>query len=261
MRGLAALTFIGGLLVGFMAGGFAPRRELSALRKAHAELEDRLSAMDEPDFLDGFLPTLGAGAVRSATRSSDAANRPLRDAQAATDAPSFSPETSAAGSTSASATRRGLSSASATRRGLSRLSELDAMESAQAARAAASRQALIEQVDLSDEQLQRLDRVFAEVQQQLLGLSGRVVAQVGRDNQDPRELLTLGHEISGLLLQGQQVIDEVIVESGTSPEQVDEKARQVWNHIRIDGVSERVRAAALNMNTNGQPVAGMPAGE
>lgn len=243
MRASAVLALVVGVVLGFMAGGFAPRRELSALRKEHAELKDQLAALEQPDLLGGLLPRLAAGAM----------SRP-----AGPGAPSQVASSSAAQTSPEPAGRKAIEPSQIE----GGLSELEAFESVQTARAAASRQSLLERADLSDAQQERLDTALADVQQQLLDMSGRAALQlIQLPEPDPKDMLALAHDVSGVLLTGQEALDGVIADSGTRPGALDEKTRQVWNHLNLEGVSDRMRAALQQLSTTRPPTAGLPAGE
>jgi len=249
-----------GLVIGFVLGGMAADRDRGALEREVARLERSLRHSRRPNVLESFLPRLGGGAApeqqpREAT-TVQAGEPPLRvapgDAGVAPADPrppasgdvavvgrfESSPQAPAPATTQPEGERGGLEVRLGGRRRRSEPSQRAAVERfediarVQRARAAASRLALIEQAGLDEAQVQRVDTAVERMNGQLSGYGEEMIVQlVEQKAPSPAQALGLGHDISGILLDGQKEIDAVV---GEAAEQVEPSALEIWNYVDVE---------------------------
>ena len=219
MRGTGWI--IAALIAGFLLGGLQPRRELAdtedQLRGAQRQLEALRRKLDRTRRPRSFLipgvdalydpgdppappersPSEGAPAEPEAADSG--ANEP--DGGARIDPPALPPET------------------------------FSAAVEAQRLRAAQSRAALIERLDLSDGEIAAFDTVVEDMNDQLSELADDLAAIALADEQPrPGDLLAVTHDLTGVLLDAQEGLEDI---AGEDIETLDESTGAVWNYIDL----------------------------
>lgn len=207
-----AIWAVVGIVLGFLLGGFGPRRESNQLRERITELENDLveAQRNAPSRSTRFMPLPGMDALPA--RSTPVA---VRTPPPATGETPLDTE--------------GTSEASPTP--FNDMAAFDAAVEAQRLRAAQSRQALREQADLGDNEMRDVDEIVDEMNELLAQYADELLAMVesGQDP-EPLEFLGLSHEISGILYDSQAALEDVI---GDSYGNVDDSAKQVWNYVDL----------------------------
>jgi hypothetical protein len=258
-----------GLVLGFALGGIPVRRELAAVREERDVLQAKLDHASRPNLLQAFLPSLGdprepddldrsaSGASRRATVDAAPApgNAPSLDArpEARGDVVVIGSAERAAGNATSShqpsighmapvgqaAAEGGTADATDSpqreggrRGGRELLGRFDQLISVQRARSAAARSALIEQAGIDGEQLARFDSAVTRMNGKLAGYGEEVIAQAASDDPPaPAQALGLGHDVSGILYEGQKELDAVVGEQG---EGIDASALEIWNYVDLE---------------------------
>lgn len=122
--------------------------------------------------------------------------------------------------------------AGGTRRGRDRLADFDRLASVQTTRIAASRAALAEQANLSEAEVERVDQTTQRMNDKLSGYGEEIITQMGSEEPPgPAQALGLGHDVSGILYEGQRELDEIV--GGRGPE-VDPEALAIWNYVDVE---------------------------
>lgn len=199
------------LVLGFLLGGLGPRRELSDSRTQLSDMEkDLFKARKKsacttsgsfrlpfPDFSDNSQPSAKASPLPTLVASSD-------------------------------------SSPTATASPVDKMVAFQTAEDAQRIRSRQSRDALIESAHLDPKQQQSLDDAIAKMNAALAGYAEEVgeVMQSNADGTepDPQTVLHLTHEVTGVLLQAQNTLDQVAGPSNGTPD----SSRQIWNYVDLE---------------------------
>lgn len=269
MKLQAVAWLAGGVVLGFVLGGIPARRQARVLQEERDALQAQLDAAERPNLLQAFLPRLGAppfdqpesapdadaAALGTAPpRASEHVEGPAPPRPAAqgdvavigaaseaergpgTAAPSRDLHPAAPpgdrGDRSGSSARAEVPGRARPRRASALLSDFDRLVTAQRARMAASRAALVEQAELDDAQLARLDRSLERMNGKLRGYGEEAIAQAASEEPpSPSQALGLGHDVSGILYEAQQELDAVV---GDAAERVDQSAREVWNYVDLE---------------------------
>ena len=138
------------------------------------------------------------------------------------------------------------------------LEDFDRLAAVQRARVAASRSALIAQASLGPEQVERVDAALSQMNGQLAGYGEEMLDQMSRRQApDPAQALSLGHDVSGILLEGQKELDAVV---GEAASEVDPAALEIWNYVDIEqwrpAVEQHLEAPAASPQPTAQGTAG-----
>jgi hypothetical protein len=218
LRGFAWLS--AGVLIGFMLGGVAPSLELVRVRK------DLVLAEREREQV--------SGGFRSVVPGLDQALQVGRQPMAASSA---RPTDKNSKAVSQPAAARGLASAGgpapsrAKHRG-DPLEQFNGLEAAQQIRAAQSRAALIEQAGLDPEQLARFDAALVNMNGKLANHSEQLMEMyLSKQRPSPQQMLSVGHQVSGVMLEAQKVLDEML--GPTQPGDLEDSPQQIWNYIDL----------------------------
>ncbi len=262
-----------GVVLGFLLGGVGPRRELDELTLEVKQLKRQLERVDQPSALRALLPQLLRGRdnedelptiARGTTTSppfAGAAQDPAdpgaaraendrsaviisgseREGARTPSGIAAKGEGTATGPTAAAAKADGESDAKGARRpGFDELNlaRFDQVSAAQAMRFAASRAAPIEQAGLSDKETAAVDGTVKKMNDDLSGYGEEILSQASAEEApSPAQALGLGHDVSGIMYEGQKQIDSIV---GARAAGVDPEAMQIWNFIDI----KRLRPAA-----------------
>lgn len=220
-----------GLVLGFVLGGVAPRMQLADQDAELARLQDELIKAQRRSDRRSPLSMMGLDRAMAAPEPpADPGTEPLDDV------PPDAPEGDAVviDDVPAEPVVAGPPP--------DPLQEFDVAVEAQAIRAAQSRQALIDQADLSAGEAADLDAVVTEMNERLAEVADQVVDLVEPGVEpDSRDMLRVTHEVSGILYDAQTAMDDVIGEEAVS--EVDPSAREVWNHVDLESFRDAVERA------------------
>ena len=124
-----------------------------------------------------------------------------------------------------------------------RLEAFSRAASVQEVRRLQSRAALREQAGLDGAELDAVDEALAEMNQELSGYGGELVLFAMGDEAPPaRDLLSLTHDVTGILHRAQVRLEGVL-----GPERaatVDPGALEIWNHVDLRQLEPAARDAA-----------------
>jgi len=271
-----ALTALG-VVLGFVLGGLGPRREVSELTVEVEELKQKLERMDRPNPLRALLPQLvgerdtgdardGQGALPTRVARATSQGAGMGEEDSSNPNPQAANDHSAVIIRGSEAERAGASTSAASpgqepgpiangtqapadaktddsaprRRGFEELNlaRFDEMSAAQAVRFAASRAALIEQAGLNEKETAAVDETVKKMNDDLSGYGEEILSQASAEEApSPAQALGLGHDVSGIMYEGQKQIDGIL---GERADAVDPEATQIWNFIDM----KRLRPAA-----------------
>lgn len=224
---------LAGVLLGFVAGGYAPNRELADHQEELARLQDELVKARRQGARRSPLSVMGldrAGAPEAPSSPEAVDQGPDGTSSGPDDPPSPPQDTGAA-----AAPDPGVAPADP-------MAEFDLAVQAQRVRVEQSRAALIEQAELDETQVAALDQAMAEMNDRLAEL-GPDLLRLAESGEDPdsRELLGVTHEVTGVLYDAQTELDQVIGEDAV--DEVDPQSREVWNYVDLDAFRDTVQAA------------------
>ena len=113
---------------------------------------------------------------------------------------------------------------------------------AQQLRAEQSRAALAEQAGLDDGDLEEVDAIVREMNERLAVYADELVAiaEIG-DDPRPRTVLGLTHEVSGILLDSQEALEETV--GAERMQDVDPSTAAVWNLLDLRVMRDAVQRA------------------
>jgi len=228
----------GGLVVGFVLGGVAPRQELAGQRIELARLEGQLAQVARrerarPGPLDA-LAGLGGGPVGAPPPASD---------RAAGDGDGDGDGDGENGDLDGAAVAEVGSGPGAAPSPAELRTQLDAAVEAQALRAAQSRAALADQAGLDAAALDEVDAIAARTSAALATHAEELLALGVLDGEEPEpaDLLGLTHEVTGVLYEGQEALDAVL---GDSRDGVDRESRTVFNLLDLGPLRDAMLAGA-----------------
>jgi hypothetical protein len=232
--GLIAL----GLVVGFVLGGVAPRRDADRLRRRADDLQEQLDAAERSGALGWRSPVPGFDRIlRGPERAETLAPDP--DPPAAADSTRERPPP--VGDAGVPATRgpgwrdrwRG--------RGEERVRLFERAASAQRVRRVQSRAALFRQAELAPEEMAEVDAIFDAMNGALQGYGEEIVVlALGDAPPSPEELLTITHDVTGILAEAQGRLGTIL---GDRSGGVEPSALEVWNHIDLSRLEPAARQA------------------
>ena len=205
----AVAWIVVGVVVGFLLGGLGPRRELADAKAQISDLESRVAVAEKKASNRTSQGFLGFPAIPEIPRAAPKVSATPRD-------PNASPEPSPSGSP------------------FDRMAAFDLAADAQRARAKQSRTALSEAAKLNRKQEDKVDDVIAKMNEQLSKYAAQMASLSTRLNEgqdpDPVELLTLTKDVSGILLESQNSLQEAT----GNPQGVDPSSSQVWNYVDLN---------------------------
>jgi len=219
-----------GVVLGFLLGGVGPRMEMADLRDALAEATQRADEAERKAmrrsapslFLPGVSQSYEAGpapsdeGTKDKTWKSEDGNAELTVEFG--DEGEGSPESGGP-------------------EGDPR-EQFELAAEAQRVRAAQSREALRQQGDLDDGQMERVDDIVAGMNDELALLGDDVVdLMLANDEPSAQDMLGVSHDVTGVLYEAQVELDALVTESGGV---VDPEASQVWNHVDLDAFRAQV---------------------
>jgi hypothetical protein len=224
---------LAGVVLGFIAGGYAPNRAIATHEEELSRLQDELLKARRQAARRSPLSVMGldrAGAPQS---------RPDPQEGEAPD-PGEDPVTAqVAEAPSDSGGAPVVAEPGAPR---DPMAEFDLAVQAQRVRVEQSRAALIEQAELDDAQVAALDQAMAEMNDRLAELGPDLLRLAqSADEPDSRALLGVTHEVTGILYDAQTELDQVIGDQAI--EEVDPQSREVWNYVDLDSFRDTVQAA------------------
>jgi hypothetical protein len=123
-----------------------------------------------------------------------------------------------------------------------RLSTFRRAVSIQRARRMQSREALRQQGDLSDEEIDEVDAALQEMNEEIYGHGEElVVLAMGDEPPAARDLLGITHDVTGILHRAQLRLETIL-----GPERaanVDPSALEIWNHVDLAQLEPAARSA------------------
>jgi len=219
-----------GLVIGFVLGGVAPRADRVNLERRVARLERDLARGGR-----GGMGLMGLDRVFARPGREESAGEDERvgegDEQARYD------------NEAARAADGGVDEASAGDTPRWTLAEFDTVADAQRVRIMQSRAALEQQADLDGAQLAAVDRALATMNQQLAPYAEELIEIGLSDTQpSPRDLLTLTHDVSGILSEAQIALEDAVGAEGRA--RVDDSAAlEVWSYIDLRALRPALESA------------------
>lgn len=232
-----ALFALVGVVLGFLLGGVGPRQDLEAEREKVSRLQDELLKAERRSRGGGLgrsvLPGLDGmlGAPSGPDEDLDDPPGPEVDELDGTDEIAPSPP----------APRRDGDWRSGERE------EFELAVEAQRVRARQNRAALAEQADLSEAELEDFDRIVGDMNEDLaLHAEELLDLALSGEEPSPREFLGISHDVTGILLESQVAMEELVGEEdmgrGEDPE------GQIWNYLDLEtfrpAVEEAIEAGA-----------------
>ena len=226
-----------GLLVGFVAGGVGPRREMATVEAENSRLKDELvkaqrSAAKKAGFGGGLLP--GVEGIFGGAKAAPA--EPTPAPQATPRAPEDRP-VEAEAATQATPGPGPDPASPPTSDEL--VQTFDQAAELQAARAAQTRAAIIEQAELDPDEQREMDGIVQALEERIAEQAD-ALAQLALSGEAPptAEALRLSHEVTGALYDAQSGMEALI-----GPDRIDdldEQALPVWNLMELDGLRDAV---------------------
>ncbi|MCK6502578.1 hypothetical protein L6R53_04150 [Myxococcota bacterium] len=224
---------LAGVVLGFIAGGYAPNRALAEHEDEVARLQDELVKARRQASRRSPLSMVGL----------DRAGAPQADPPQAgedPDAPGEAPAGPAPGDEAGDSGAAPVVAEGGPPR--DPMAEFDLAVQAQRVRIEQSRAALIEQGELDDAQVAALDQAMAEMNDRLAELGPDLLRLVeSGEEPDSRDLLGVTHDVTGILYEAQTELDQVIGDEAL--DQVDPQSREVWNYVDLDAFRDTVQAA------------------
>lgn len=225
-RGATALAGVGiGVVIGFLLGGFGPRRQLAIAEAEVVALEEELENTDAPSRLRSPVPGLNE-ILRERRREEPRTS----DAGIALD-----------GGTAADDGEWDEGADDDEQWDDDPLEAYRHAASLQRVRTVQSRAALQEQGDLSDAEMNTIDAAIARMNDELLGYGEELMFLALQGTEpEPSDLLGITHDVTGVLHEAQLELLAVVEERS---HEIDEEALEIWNYIDLDRLEPAARAA------------------
>ncbi len=252
-----------GVVVGYVLGGVVPRRELETVRSDRDALRMEVAHASRPNLLQALLPRIGsiapdarrevaassarevgAHALRPDAGENEArpaatgdvvviGGEPTRDPRASPLEVDGRPSMQAPAQAIPAQQQGDRDDASdEDPRGRGLLGRFGQLVTAQRARTAAARSALIAQAGLDDAQIARVDTSVQKMNAKLAGYGEEVIAQAASEEPpSPAQALGLGHDVSGILYEGQKELDSVV---GAKNDAIDPSALEIWSYVDLE---------------------------
>lgn len=232
-----------GLVAGVLVGGVKPRAELAVERELASRLQDELVRAQSKASrcgrgAGGMLPGIGSLLPETsgpAPEEEGAGTGARRDGAVASAEAHFEvvePDTLPTDD-GGDGTGGGTGGSDAS---------FNAAVEAQQLRAEQSRAALAEQAGLDDGDLAEVDAIVLEMNERLAVYADELVAiaEIG-DDPSPRTVLGLTHEVSGILLDSQEALEETV--GAERMQDVDPSTAAVWNQLDLGVMRDAVQRA------------------
>lgn len=211
-----------GIVIGFVLGGIAPRTDLAELQ---ATLDETRAALSEAEQRTRRNPSLPVPGMSDMFAQGPEEDDP--EAMDQEDDESFNEEEEADemmpdadADTDVGPAPTALSD------------DFDIAVDAQRMRAAQSRSALQEQADLSDGDMADFDGIVDDMNIALSDYGDALLdIALSGEEPEPEEMLSLTHEVTGILYDSQTAVNDLIGSEGMNDS--DPTVRQVWNHIDL----------------------------
>ncbi len=235
------LGLIAGVILGFLLGGVEPRRALAGKDKEIADLQALLQeAQKKGKGRSSFLPLPDMSVVSEARAARDEASG--RDEGASGDGAQVQLGDGPGG---------GPPPAPPTRE--EQLKSFDMAVDAQRVRARQSRVALMEQAELTEEEMAEFDDIVSQMNEEL-AIYGEDVLAWAEEEPETRDALGVAHEVTGILYESQSALEELVGADALGD--VDEPSRQIWNYIDLEtfrGAVETQLNAEQGLGGPGRP--------
>lgn len=215
MKGAALFAVVIGVVVGFLLGGMGPRRKLSEAEARIADLEKKVaeaqkrSRSTRPEL---FLPFPDMDRRLPAAPAPQAGAAPRPEGEEGEEAPTGTPDPEDA--------RRAF--------------ELAA--DAQRVRVRQAKEALVQKANVGPKEMAEVERIIAEMNAKLKQYADEMADLVASgDEPDPRELLDVTHDVTGVLLEAQTAFEEQV---GDGLAGLDDSSQQIWNYVDLETFRE-----------------------
>ena len=247
-----ALFALVGVVLGFLLGGIGPRQDLEQEREKVSRLQDEL--------LKAERRSRGSGLGRSVLPGLDGMLGPSSgdgdgDEVGAEEAVPLS------GEASAEATEGDIvAEPPAPRRDgdwrASEREQFDLAVDAQRVRARQNRAALAEQARLTDAELEEFDRIVGDMNEELaLHADELLDLALSGEEPSPRDFLGISHDVTGILLESQVAMEQLVGEEDMGRE--GDPEGQIWNYLDLEtfrpAVEEAIEAGAEAPDFGGGP--------
>jgi hypothetical protein len=219
-----------GVIIGFLLGGIAPRRETAAALEKVSELKDDLKAAKGKASRRGMFgaPVPALDGLRG-DRDRDLDDAERTDDDEGGDVVVIGDEPEGTQATSVEDARKSFNLA----------------VEAQALRSSQSRQALVEQAGLDDVALADFDQVVTTMNTRLAEHADELVEMaLSEEEPSSSELLGVSHDVTGILYDAQTELETLVGEEGM--EDVDPDATQVWNYLDLESLRPAMERAERN---------------
>lgn len=238
----AAAALAIGIVIGFVLGGIAPRRDVVEREEQIARLERALT--EDDGRRDGWRsPVPGLDRILREPergRALPSASGDVAERAAARDEDDEGDGELADGG--AGVPREGWRERWQERAPDERLEAFQRAVSIQRVRRVQSRAALAEQAGLDEEELAELDTALGEMNTDLRGHGEELlVLALGDEPPAPRDLLGITHDVTGILHRAQLRLETLV--GPERMEGVDPSALEIWNFIDLAELEPAARAA------------------
>ena len=237
---MAIAAAAAGVVLGFVLGGFGPRRQLAEAEREVARLQAEQQRgggtwRSPVPGLDRILTSPERDSTETGGDEKDE-ERPLAEADPTEDAPAVAADGGVARRGWRERWRRGGREGAA-----ERYSAFERAASVQRVRRVQSRAALVQQGPLEGEEQVELDQLLGEMNDSLAEYGEEILMLASRDQPpQPRDLLGITHDVTGVLAQAQQRLESLL-----GPERaaaVEPTALEIWNHVDLDRLEPAARA-------------------
>lgn len=216
---------VGGVVLGFLLGGIGPRLSLQDTQDALEDAEERVEEAQRggPASRRSPMPLPGMGELLDPPERAPAPDgaEPNEPSAVVVDDTGGAPLTGPDAPEDV-------------------LDRYELAVDAQALRRRQSREALVQQADLSDDEIAQMDDIVGVMNDELAMLGDDVVdLLLMGDEPTPEEMLGLSHDLTGILYEGQLELNDLLGPGA----QVDPSAQEIWNHIDLEGLRPAVEAA------------------
>jgi hypothetical protein len=219
MEGIGKILagLVAGVVAGFVLGGTGPRRDVAKLRRENEQLGDQLLEARKKSGRQTvqFLPL----------PASDGTPRPVASVAPTPENPDASPTETP-------------------ERFQADIEQFRVAIDAQKLRIRQGRQVLKEKTEINAKDEQKLDEIFDKMNQDLAKHADALAEAVfSGEDAAPMEMLSVSHEVTGILLEAQTAYEQVL---GPSADNLDENTGAVWNFVDLSYFQSQFENAAAN---------------
>ena len=229
-----------GIVLGFVLGGIAPRVALEDREARIATLEGELESADTGGWRS---PVPGLDRILRAPRREAVPLPTSHEARPeGASASAESPDEIGDGGVSGPRWRERWRERADEASPEDRLSTFHRAVSIQRVRRMQSREALRQQGDLSDEEIEEVDAALQEMNEEIYG-HGEELVVLAMSDEPPaaRDLLGITHDVTGILHRAQLRLESILGPERAA--EVDPSALEIWNHVDLAQLEPAARSA------------------